>query len=381
MKQMSRILSVLMIAALLLSGCNAGPCTHEWNPTDGTCKLCGEGCSHNWNAETGFCRTCYYQCRHPGEIPADTACGICGKVATFETLTTTDVVGYETTFVRIPDMWTGHCEQSGKIERLDYTTDAYGDGVTYDRFVRVYVPYGYDPNDTSTKYNVIYFQHGNTGSQNTMTNSKMVRLFDNIFARSDIEKCIIVCPTYYLSQDQTKAGDGWDGGEFLYYKEIIEDVIPLVESHYNTYTETFDEAGLKASREHRAFTGYSRGSACTWNMFTHALEYFKWFSPMSCNFMGADHTAGIDNEQAFQLLKAAIDAHPELDFFIYAASGGPEDATFMRTQMRDFLQHTEVFSFGTDPAVNNIYYSIADYPHSDEYVPYFYYNSLQVFFR
>ena len=48
--------------------------------------------------------------------------------------------------------------------------------------------------------------------------------------------------------------------------------------------------------------------------------------------------------------------------------------------MKYFTAQTDTFSYGNDPEVNNLYYSISDFIHSDRYVPYYYYNSLPLFF-
>ena len=40
-------------------------------------------------------------------------------------------------------------EHPGTNFFLDYTTDVYEDGVTYEKWCRVYLPYGYDPEDTA----------------------------------------------------------------------------------------------------------------------------------------------------------------------------------------------------------------------------------------
>ncbi|MBQ1975635.1 MAG: ParB/RepB/Spo0J family partition protein, partial [Ruminococcus sp.] len=45
-----------------------------------------------------------------------------------------------------------------------------------------------------------------------------------------------------------------------FYKEVIQDIIPAVEMKYNTYLTDPSAEGIKATRDHRAFTGYSRGS-------------------------------------------------------------------------------------------------------------------------
>ena len=44
------------------------------------------------------------------------------------------------------------------------------------------------------------------------------------------------------------------------------------------------------------------------------------------------------DEGAYAYLKEAIGANPDLDFFLYAGSGGPSDAGAMRTQMACFAK-------------------------------------------
>ena len=54
-------------------------------------------------------------------------------------------------------------------------------------------------------------------------------------------------------------------------------------------TQTPSAEAIKASRDHRAFSGYSRGAVMTWRMLHYGFEYFKYFAPMSCM---TRHTSG-----------------------------------------------------------------------------------------
>ena len=285
--------------------------------------------------------------------------------------------------------------KKGTIETLDYTTDVYENGITYQKQLNVYLPYGYDASNTSKKYNVMYFQHGNTGMINTLTVSTPKKRLDNLFDpdRGGVDPMIVVFPTYYFDVDENRAeiqstgnapaGDGrWQGIKGNYHIEFVKNIIPLVEGKYNTYTESTDEAGLKASRSHRAISGYSRGSAWTWTTFHKLFEYFEWYSPMSCQVVGdgvLNTTMSVEDQFAY--VYEPIEAHPELPFYIYACSGNATDAPTMRTMMDYFTKQTEVFSYGTDTSENNIYYSISSYDHADIYVPLYYYNSLKVLFH
>ncbi|MBR1971550.1 MAG: hypothetical protein IKA18_03150 [Clostridia bacterium] len=387
MSNTKRILAIIICCLLVFSitACEK-KCEHKWgyilnkeNSHTGICDLCGYECEHDWNTQKGMCRICRKFCDHSPNTNERTACEYCGS--TFEVMRTTDVVGKETEFAIVPVQWAEPCQEQGTIEKLYYTTDAYNDGNEYEKYVLVYLPYGYDQNDTSKKYNVVYFQHANGSSREIILQGRSLNVIDNMFYRSDIEPVIIVCTTFYLYEDNFDvAYDGQAGTEFLFHKEVLEDIVPLVESKYNTYTTSFDDEGLKESREHRAFTGFSRGGACTWNMINYAIEYFQWFSPMSCTCTGPNRDSRFNDEDAYQYIANAITSHPDLDVFIFAASGGDKDIPAVKEQIKHFLTHEGVLSYGKDPSKNNFYYLLSDLTHGNFACDY-YYNSLQVFFK
>ncbi len=385
MRKICALLTALTLLLCMFGGCKK-TCQHEWGREKGTfdrftgvCNLCGAVCEHEWNKKTGACSICKKYCEHTLGTSEEKACEICGYTIPVEV--TTDVVGATTEFAVIPHTWDWECPEKGTVERLYYDTDAYGDGTTYHKYVLVYLPYGYNQADTSKKYNVVYFQHANGSNRELILSNRSLNVIDNMFYRSAIEPLIIVCTTFYMDDTSTVAFDGWSEetqSSFQFYKEVTEDILPAVESHYNTYAESCDAEGLIASRDHRAFTGFSRGANCTWNMFCYAFEYFRWYSPMSCNFVGAGKEA-FTNEEAFEALKASAEAHPGMPYFIFAASGGDRDIPAVRGQIRDFLSHN-YFSYGKDPEKDNFFYLLSDYDHGN-YASDYYYNSLQVFFH
>ena len=380
MKVLKQSLAIVLAVIMLLSLCACG-CKHTYDRTTGKCTACGETCAHQWNALRGTCDTCKMTCAHEIDISEVKPCSTCGFK--FETYKTTDLVGMETDFFRLPGYFeTQDCPEPGTLEKVYYTADSYSSGETYDKYVLVYLPYGYDQNDTSKKYNVVYFQHGNNSTIDIIFSSKALKMFDNIFYYTDIEPVIFVNTSFYsvIDDPTSKATDGLNGGEFEFHKEILQDIVPLVESKYNTYTTSFDDEGLKESREHRAFTGFSRGGACTWNMINYAIEYFQWFSPMSCTCTGPNRDSRFNDEDAYQYIANAITSHPDLDVFIFAASGGDKDIPAVKEQIKHFLTHEGVLSYGKDPSKNNFYYLLSDLTHGNFACDY-YYNSLQVFFK
>ena len=67
---------------------------------------------------------------------------------------------------------------------------------------------------------------------------------------------------------------------------------------------------LAASRDHRAFCGFSMGSVTTWHTFEYCLDYFRYFMPSSGSLTtDGDYMASIVRESG----------HDWDDFFIFAA--------------------------------------------------------------
>jgi len=302
-----------------------------------------------------------------------------------------EVIDFETVYEENPRIRTGVPKKPGTCERLEYTTSVYEDGKTYNKYCYVYLPHGYDPEDKDKKYNVLYFQHGNTCDPQIFGVGGNKPMIDMLFESGEIEPCIMAFVTYYMDPEadykervvsgMVPAGDGyWPDIKANYYKEVIEDIIPLVEMKYNTYLTDPSREGIKATRDHRGFCGYSRGCVNTWNIFSRDFEYFRWYAPMSGQIRaGKPRTELVSEEEATNFLYAGIKANPDLPFFIFASCGNP-DAESMKEQMK-FITKLPGFSYGTDPVKNNIYFAISDYYHTDFLVPYYLWNSLKVLFK
>ena len=303
-----------------------------------------------------------------------------------------EVIDFETVFEENPRLRTGVPSRRGTVERLDYTTSVYENGKTYSKYCYVYLPYGYDPVDKAKKYNVLYFQHGNTCCPEMFAVGGNKPMFDMLFESGELEPCIIVFITYYFDPMENArervmsgfvpAGDGIQTKlPANYDQEIIHDIIPAVETRYNTYLESATPEGIADSRDHRAFSGYSRGAVMTWHMLHRCLPYFRWFSPMSC-MTHATHGVKepVTREEVIDYVTAPVKAHPELPVFIFATNGGDSDIVEMTEQMT-YLTKQDCFSYGTDPVKNNIYFCRSDYYHTDYLVPYYFWNSLKVLFR
>ena len=81
-----------------------------------------------------------------------------------------------------------------------------------------------------------------------------------------------------------------------------------------------------------------------------------------------------------QYLEAPIIANPDMKFFIYTCKGAAENAE-KQAKLVETLLTSDKFSYGYDRETNNIAITISNLNHSDRYVPYYYYYSLNTFFR
>jgi len=289
---------------------------------------------------------------------------------------------YETTWLRLPSAYKEKAEQKGTLEEVAYTTDVYGDGVTYEKHVLVYLPYGYDQNDKDTKYNVVYYEHGDGQNYKTVFTQEQFNQLDHMMANGDIPRVIIVFTTFYMIDgDKEVSGDGRTGTlPNLFYKEVTESILPVIETKYNTYLTGTTKEDFVATRDHRAFTGYSRGSAATWNMFHNAFEYFAYYAPMSNAPAPEQHGVSWSSDaEELAYLEAPIKANPGMPFFIYTCKGTAESIE-KQTKIVELMLTSDCFKYGYDKETSNLGYTISNLNHSDRYVPYYFYHSLPLFF-
>ena len=301
------------------------------------------------------------------EAPADP------KVVT----TKADVVGVELTFERYDSAYyDAACAQPGEVVRIDYTTDAYG--ATQDAWANVYLPYGYDEN---TQYNIVYFLHGTNENQDSFIGEERAKnALDNMIAHGDVEPLIMVFPTYYCDYETREI----QMDNFVL--EVRNDLMPAVESAYSTYAETADDAGFVASRDHRAFAGFSRGCYATWHMFFNNLDYSRWYMPFSANISAADEMSlEMPVEEQIAMLHAAIDAQSEYkdDFFIYAICGSKRDMMYdvNNALIAAMIADTDYFSYGNDTSANNLYYAISGEIHQTLMSRFYFYDAFQLIFK
>jgi len=285
----------------------------------------------------------------------------------------------------IPKAYLKPAAHRGTVVKLDYQTGSNNGGnEKLSKYAYVYLPYGYDK---SKKYDIIYCLHGGGGEIEvyfgTDGQPADIRLtLDSMIANHDIPPVIAVSPTYYSDRRNHDLSMAVSEIEHFCKDELVHDLIPAVESRYSTYAETVDKEGLKASRNHRAYTGYSMGALSTWYTFINCLDYFRYFMPMSgdCWIDGVSDAQGAANllEHAFK-----NSGYHREDFFIYAVTGDKDIAyERMRAQL-EAMKSCPSFQFAAeDSQEGNICFRVeSDAVHNYIYMPLYFYNALPTFWK
>lgn len=266
------------------------------------------------------------------------------------------------------------------MTRVDYDSKDYvRDGAAITKTAYVYTPYGYDENDEETRYNIIYLMHGwggHTGEYFEYTSTKNV--FDHLIENGDIPPVIIVSATFY--NDNSDTGFSGSIAEFRqFHRDFEENLMPTVEGRFHTYAKSASNEDLKASRDHRAFGGFSLGSATTWLQFCYDTDYIRYFLPMSgsCWYYGTYGDFQIERNVDFieQLVKD--NDLDERDYFIYHAVGTQDAVKSQSIDMaEEMLERSDVFT------LEHYMFHLKDGGYHDfDAVQEYLYNALPLFFR
>lgn len=287
-------------------------------------------------------------------------------------LITNEDFGAMTTFKKYDaKFYDAASEEPGEIVKVEYTTNAYGEPLT--GWVNVYVPYGYD---ASKQYNIIYFLHGTNEDQNSFIGDERAKnAMDNIIEAGITDPFLMVFPTYYYDYEARAIDIP------AFKSELRNDIMPTVESQFSTYAETADDAGFQASREHRAISGYSRGSYATWHMMNGLLDTAKWWLPMSAAISGEAEmeVPGPAFTDQVAWLDAALDSQSGYDYFIILGCGGPRDMMYdVVTGLFQEMLKDDHFSYGQDAGVNNLYFNMSSEVHQTLMARYYFYNAFDI---
>ena len=149
--------------------------------------------------------------------------------------------------------------QTGTIVNLAYEpTGVPEESIVDTAAIAVYLPYGYDE-DREEPYKVLYISHGSglESEYSWFNKGCMEEMLDNLIADHGVEPFVVVSLNSYA----TSFDDD----------NVIENVIPLVETNFNVCTEASG----------RAMAGLSGGARLTLRLAGSYPEMFDYYCPMA----------------------------------------------------------------------------------------------------
>lgn len=273
----------------------------------------------------------------------------------------------------IPYEYYEAAKHRGKVVKIEYDTfnySNYKEAITKPAYV--YLPYGYDKNDTETKYNTFYMMHGWTGTADELFGadfSYVKNILDNMIENGDMKPVIVIAVTF----DPNNRANSFSNSVrelSVFHNELANELVPTIESEFHTYED----------REHRAFGGFSLGAVTTWYQFVYNLDLFKYFLPMSgdCWILGTYGGLNRPKKTAKYLANVVSESgYGKNDFYIYAVTGS-NDAVFdqINNQVQAMMELRDDFTS------NNFQYNIKPGGvHNFHAVMEYIYNGLPTFFN
>ena len=272
----------------------------------------------------------------------------------------------------------------GRVERVDYQTRDYVNGGNITKAVFVYLPAGYDdPGNAEKQYEILYFMHGYSGTAFELFGfhgGANKNILDHMIANGEISPVIVVAATWNVSPDtptdnQTVwpgSGSGTDQRE-AFWQDFRNDLMPAIEGRYRTYAGLTDtdspqerDDRLKASRMHRAFSGFSYGGVTTWWQFRDNFDYIHDFAPFS-----AYSSASVaELEQAVANTTAG-----DSTFRIFSVTGSEDVIESMNTSTMESIFRSSVLNDHAD------YYILQGAAHDFEGYQRYLYQALKAFYR
>jgi enterochelin esterase-like enzyme len=262
-------------------------------------------------------------------------------------------------FREAPGNYQNPCPQAGRIVKESYN------GINGGNSLNVYLPYGYDKNK---QYNIFYLMHGGGENENTIFSNdvKLQNIIDHQIMNGELEPLIIVTPTFNKCEART------------FYKELRESVIPFIEGKYSTYAKSTSPNDIKASRMHRAFGGFSMGSASTWAVLVNCLDIVAYYMPLSGDNWEANGGYGKAKSVADAVNRAGLKSN---EFFIFCATGSEDIAYPNMNPQMDEMKKMQPFIYTSDFSKGNFYYLVAPgKTHWWGFVKHYIYDALPSFF-
>lgn len=281
----------------------------------------------------------------------------------------------------VPAAYTTPSERPGTVVQVEYDSEDYLRGdAPVSKTAWVYLPYGYDENDTETRYDILYLMHGWGGAAGEcfyMGDGMIKNMLDHMIENGEIRPIIAVSATFYNETSDRDFGASEDAlREF--HRDFTDHLMPAVEGTFHTYAASTSLEDMAASRDHRAFGGFSLGSVTTWMEFCHDTDYIRYFLPMSGSSWYYGTYGDFQTVRNVDYVQQIIEENDlnERGYFIYHAVG-TEDVVKSQTLMMadEMLSRDGVF-----PPEHYVFYQKEGGHHDFDAVQEFMFNALPLFF-
>lgn len=249
---------------------------------------------------------------------------------------------------------------SSKTEVISYQT-TYRDK-SYQKQALVYLPANYD---AKKQYDIIYLLHGSTDSARIFyQNGNFKRVFDQLAKKGKLKDTIAVFPTYYPDNSFVTTDYFKDDplNEAFAQRELVSDLLPAVESKYSTYAKDTTKKQLRASRDHRAFGGFSMGAITTWYVFEKQLSYFSTYLPVvGDSWTITENGGGQASWRTAKKLAQTVTKEPKLKYQILAGVGENDGTSSSMGSQLEAMRKLKAFD-----RKNLKYYQVARQGHTIE---------------
>jgi enterochelin esterase family protein len=219
----------------------------------------------------------------------------------------------------------------GEIRTLLYKSASNGKT----RELTVYVPPGYDQ-ARNRRYPVLYLLHGFANDHHSWHRyGRANDILDNLIAAKAISPFLVVMPLGYGGAHVNGDGTGiapegsgtFRGDPALYERDLLEDVIPMIDRQYRTI----------ADRKHRAIVGFSMGGGQAGRYGLRHLETFSTVGIMSAGLGGGGTAAAPGTDPVAALAADPAKANKQIDL-LWIACGKDDAAMKGATALHDALE-------------------------------------------
>ena len=208
------------------------------------------------------------------------------------------------------------CGKPGNVEHVWY----YSAENNMTRRMYVYTPAGYDRNNKSVKYPVLYLLHGGGGDEDAWsTLGRTCQILDNLIAQGKAKPMIVVMPNgnpnQYAAQTlgiPVKSEVKKYASNFDNYSSLVADILPYIEKNYPVIK----------NRKGRAVAGLSMGGGQSFFIAFRNVDVFANVGIFSSGLIGATAlgNAPFDAEQHFPGIYSNPAKYNKFDV-IYLACG------------------------------------------------------------